>query len=573
MNYDNIISQYDGRVKELSAKYETLRFEDVHANLVPYLPETPASILDVGCGTGRDAAWLARKGYDIVAVEPSPSMLAEAKERHPESKIFWLQDKLPSLKYTIKLGLSFDLILLSAVWMHVAPEDRARVFRKLVSLLRPGGMIAISLRHGPHQLIESVHPVSAIELERLAIQRGLTTVLSTKSLDRLGRPDVQWESVILKLPDDGTGTLPVLRHIVLNDSKSSTYKLALLRTLIRVADSASGLARVNDDESISVPIGIVALYWLRLYKPLIENSVPQMPPNKDQRGLSFVRGAFHELSTISPYELRVGAEFRNKAARDLTEALKDAVQTIKKMPAYYTTFPNSDEQIFKVSGRMSGTAGGDSLTITSDFLWSFGEMSIPTSIWNAFQRFGSWIEPTIMFEWTELMQQYAESSGQNIGMQQLVEYLRWLDPERDTMLVRSLVLESIAGGTPVPCVWTGKNLNQASFDVDHCFPFSAWACNDLWNLLPTRREVNSAKRDKLVTAKTLTEARERIEQWWNTGYLKSGNQSYRDRFTREAFASLPLINDEVELFDNMFDALQIKRSGLKQHQNLADWSL
>ena len=44
-------------------------------------------------------------------------------------------------------------------------------------------------------------------------------------------------------PDDGTGALPLLRHIVFNDQKSSTYKLALLRTLVRIADSAGGFAR------------------------------------------------------------------------------------------------------------------------------------------------------------------------------------------------------------------------------------------------------------------------------------------------------------------------------------------
>jgi hypothetical protein len=35
----------------------------------------------------------------------------------------------------------------------------------------------------------------------------------------------------LRLPDDGTGALPLLRHIIFNDDKSSTYKLALLRVL------------------------------------------------------------------------------------------------------------------------------------------------------------------------------------------------------------------------------------------------------------------------------------------------------------------------------------------------------
>jgi len=228
MNYDNVIAEYSAQVNELCAKYESLLFEDVHGPLLRQLPELSergGTVLDIGCGSGRDAAWFAQHGYDVVAVEAAPTMLADAKRRHPELNINWQQDSLPDLKKTLRLGLSFDLILLSAVWMHVAPDDRSRVFRKLVSLLKPGGMVAISLRHGPHQNVKFVHPVSVQELESLAIQRGLTLSLVSTGVDRLGRPDVRWETVILRLPDDGTGALPLLRHIIVNDNKSSTYKL------------------------------------------------------------------------------------------------------------------------------------------------------------------------------------------------------------------------------------------------------------------------------------------------------------------------------------------------------------
>jgi len=50
---------------------------------------------------------------------------------------------------TQRLGLSFDVILLSAVWMHLPPADRPRAFRKLITLLKPGGLLALTLRLGP----------------------------------------------------------------------------------------------------------------------------------------------------------------------------------------------------------------------------------------------------------------------------------------------------------------------------------------------------------------------------------------------------------------------------------------
>ncbi len=54
--------------------------------------------------------------------------------------------------------------------------------------------------------------------------------------DALNRPGVGWTGVALRLPDDGTGALPLLRHVILNDRKSSSYKLGLLRALCRAAD-------------------------------------------------------------------------------------------------------------------------------------------------------------------------------------------------------------------------------------------------------------------------------------------------------------------------------------------------
>lgn len=569
MHYDDIISQYNGQVSELTAKYESLRFEDVHLHLIPYLPEFPATILDLGCGTGRDAAWLAERGYDVVAVEPSTLMLEAAKRIHPHSRICWLQDSMPDLKKTLRLGMSFDVIMLSAVWMHIAPEDRARVFRKLVTLLKPNGIVSLSLRHGP-QNVGQVFPVSSLELEKLAIQRGLTFKHLGSSGDKLEREGVVWENVLLQFPDDGTGALPLLRHVIINDSKSSTYKLALLRTLVRIADSASGVASIEDDH-VSVPLGLVALYWIRLYKPLIENRVPQMPANKDDRGPAFVGKAFSALAPISPFELRIGGEFYGLSGSTLTEAIKDSAQTIRKMPAFYITYPNTTEQVFKVTGKIKPARSVDRLTITPEYLASFGEFQVPLALWRAFSRYAAWIEPALLYEWTELMRQYSESHGQAFSAFQLMDHLRWLDPDRDTSLVRGLVERRLQAGHAFDCVWSGKPLKTDRFDIDHCFPFAAWPCNDLWNLLPANRDVNLRKKDKLVSIKGLLEARERIENFWTDTYFAQPI-SYEQRFRREALASLPVLECENEgFFDSMFDALQLKRMSLKHDHNLTDW--
>ncbi|MEQ1853976.1 MAG: class I SAM-dependent methyltransferase, partial [Chthoniobacteraceae bacterium] len=135
------------------------------------LPSGNGIVLDVGAGTGRDAAWLASRGLEVVAVEPSTAMREEARRRHADARIQWINDSLPDFRQASRLGLTFDFILLSAVWMHIPESDRARAFRKLVTLLKPGGVIAMSLRQGPADSDRGMHPVSEPEIERLAIEQ------------------------------------------------------------------------------------------------------------------------------------------------------------------------------------------------------------------------------------------------------------------------------------------------------------------------------------------------------------------------------------------------------------------
>lgn len=68
------IPHYEQHADQLVPQYESLAFEDVHASLLDLLPEPGATVLDVGAGSGRDAAWFAAHAYDVVAVEPSDAM-------------------------------------------------------------------------------------------------------------------------------------------------------------------------------------------------------------------------------------------------------------------------------------------------------------------------------------------------------------------------------------------------------------------------------------------------------------------------------------------------------------------
>ena len=319
------VAWYDANAESVLKRYEGLSSVAVHGWLSDLLPKASAAVLDVGAGSGRDSAWLASCGHDVVAVEPSVSMRRAAASLHADFDVRWTDDRLPDLTSVSRTGLSFDCHpLMSAVWMHLPAVDRPRAFRKVMNLLKPGGLLAISLRCGPEDRERGIHSVSFEEIEALARDHGAFVARDVEQRDRLGRPEIRWINVAIRLPDDGTGALPLLRHVTLNDDKSSTYKLALLRTVGRIADSSAGFARDHDDGHVAVPLGLVALTWIRLFKPLLAAGFPQNPRNVGLSHLGFVKDGFRRLAGTSHLDLRIGMSFSGDLGSALHSALRDA---------------------------------------------------------------------------------------------------------------------------------------------------------------------------------------------------------------------------------------------------------
>ena len=565
----NPISWYDARARDLAVQYESIQPEKLHAWLMDLLPTGQALVLDVGAGTGRDAAWLAGRGFDVVAIEPSRAMREEGQRLHSGAGVRWVADALPDLREALRLGLAFDFILLSAVWMHVPESERARAFRKLISLLKPGGLMTISLRLGPAEADRCMYPVSEAEIELLARNHGATIERKIAASDQQGRKEVSWIQIAIRLPDDGSGALPLLRHIILNDDKASTYKLALLRVLCRIADGAAGYARPRDDDYVAVPLGLVGLYWIRLFKPLLAADLPQSPTNRGFERLGFVREGFRQLADISHLDLRVGMIFSEGRATSLHKALRDACETITRMPATYMTFPNGGP-VLPVQ-RNSRPAKPSSIKLDEVYLSAFGEMHVPIHLWKALQRFDVWIEPALVAEWVRLIKLYSTNQGRTLPQESIVQALTWSEPTRDVRLARMQALRLLESG-PLSCVWTNRNLSPETLDVDHCFPWVAWPCEDLWNLMPAHRDVNQRqKRDRLPSDVLLRTAHDRVVDWWDRGYLNANNEALNKRVFTEASASLPGIPTGNLDLDDLFDGLSLQRMRLKFDQQIPEW--
>ncbi len=100
---------------------------------------------DIGCGSGREVAWLSANGYPAVGYDPSDGLLTQARTRYPA-----LQFERAALPELAGLAAgSFDNVLCETVIMHLAPDLIPPSVARLLSLLRPGGVLYVSWRITP----------------------------------------------------------------------------------------------------------------------------------------------------------------------------------------------------------------------------------------------------------------------------------------------------------------------------------------------------------------------------------------------------------------------------------------
>lgn len=189
---------YEEAADALAIQYESINPDKLFDGFAHLLPEPGAQVADIGAGTGRDAAALARLGYRVLAVEPTASLRAHGARLHADVAIDWLDDGLPDLAATRATGRLFDFVLLRAVWMHLDAAERAAAMPNLAGLLRPGGRALLALRHGPVPAGRRMFDVSGDETAALAAASGLTEIYRQRHKDLQDRADVSWTYIAFR---------------------------------------------------------------------------------------------------------------------------------------------------------------------------------------------------------------------------------------------------------------------------------------------------------------------------------------------------------------------------------------
>ena len=181
----------------LAKQYDSLECETVHRAWSTYWPKYGANVLDIGAGSGRDARWFAAQGCSVVAVEPCKKLLQLAKKNSAQA-ICWIEDSLPHLQNVANSSNHYDLILLSAVWMHLDHKQRTVGIQRLHELLADNGTLVVTLRNGEFKDGRESFGVSVNELSLLCSRVGFEIYYVATDDDSLNREDIRWQTVVIK---------------------------------------------------------------------------------------------------------------------------------------------------------------------------------------------------------------------------------------------------------------------------------------------------------------------------------------------------------------------------------------
>lgn len=199
---------YATQANTLVRRYESIPFETKYRSQIHLLPPPPKSVLDVGAASGADAAWLSSRGYRVVAVEPVAQFRAAGTSLHSSANIEWIDDGLPELSTIVAQKRKFEVVLLTAVWMHLDEREREAAMPVIAQLVASSGLILMALRHGAVPPGRKMFEVTAAETVTLAARCGLQVLLTerTESTQPENRAaGIEWTRLAFRAPRTETG--------------------------------------------------------------------------------------------------------------------------------------------------------------------------------------------------------------------------------------------------------------------------------------------------------------------------------------------------------------------------------
>lgn len=194
---------YSNNASLLSTRYESANVSDLQSKLLNSF-KGKHQILELGCGSGRDAAFMTSHGFHVTGIDGSEEMIHSAIELHPELNGNLIVAAIPEDLY--KIGKTFDGIYSIATLMHLKESQVRLVIKELSNLLNSDGTLFFSVSIARDDINKMGFDakgrffllLSKEEWVSICRDSGFKEVAINISADGLGRDGITWLTCIFK---------------------------------------------------------------------------------------------------------------------------------------------------------------------------------------------------------------------------------------------------------------------------------------------------------------------------------------------------------------------------------------
>ena len=152
--FKSTLNYYDENAVEFACQTLSIDMHDLYELFINQLPQRDTQcILDVGCGSGRDANYFAKRGYDVTAIDASAELIQWAEQHHMSSRITWVHLDFSSIEKQAWEN-KFTGIWACASLLHVPFLELPFIINSLLDTFTDDGVMYVSFKYGKGERVD-----------------------------------------------------------------------------------------------------------------------------------------------------------------------------------------------------------------------------------------------------------------------------------------------------------------------------------------------------------------------------------------------------------------------------------
>lgn len=481
----NTTEYYNLNALRFSKETFSIDMEKLYLEFLQYLPTT-GNILDIGCGSGRDALFFHKKGYHVTAMDNSQELVQLARQNtHLDIQLasFYDLDKIES----------YDGIWACASLLHCERERLPEVLEKIIQALKENGICYLSFKYGSEDREDNGR--SFTDLNELQATQLLKQFPNIALLQQWITTDIRphkkeyWLNILVKkLPMNSLTPsasfqiqfITDIQQLLATAKATSTYKFALLISLVRLSieknQSSSDALKISLTD---IAEKFIELYWQQarpyfpLKSPLNRDDAMHYPILKQNMGKqAVVINRILEAQQIAPSL----ASFK-KDKKAWSKLLNTISKTIYTYPLKH--LQNSD-------------------TTPNEFLYHYHKIDKETitllpHVAFCLTRFSIFIEEICQKYWIDNIRLFAGNQNKFGDLPNLDEFLFNMD--RNNLAQIKPFFHKIQKGC---CFYCNQPISINAGEVDHFIPWSLYQYDTAHNFVLADKTCNTRKSNKLA---------------------------------------------------------------------------